>query len=123
MKPDAVLLVAFGGPTAPGEIRPFLELVTRGRRIPAERLEEVAHHYEQMPGGRSPLNDRTFAQARAHKGAPSVILAHTVMGQGISYMADDYRWHGKPPKKDEGERALVELGTTYDAWKARLLAG
>jgi ferrochelatase len=65
VKPDAVLLVAFGGPTAPGEIRPFLELVTRGRRIPAERLEEVAHHYEQMPGGRSPLNDRTFAQARA----------------------------------------------------------
>lgn len=64
-----------------------------------------------------------FAAARAHKGQPSVILAHTVMGQGISYMADDYRWHGKPPNKDEGERALNELGTTYDAWKARLLAG
>jgi transketolase len=64
-----------------------------------------------------------FAAARAHRGAPSVILAHTVMGQGVSYMADDYRWHGKPPKKDEGEKALVELGTTYDAWKARLLAG
>jgi transketolase len=66
---------------------------------------------------------RGFAEARAHKGRPSVLLAHTVMGQGVSYMADDYRWHGKPPKKDEGERALVELGTTYDAWKARLLAG
>ena len=60
---DAVLLIAFGGPTAPAEIRPFLELVTRGRRIPAERLEEVAHHYEQMPGGRSPLLDLTRAQA------------------------------------------------------------
>jgi transketolase len=66
---------------------------------------------------------RGFAEARAHQGRPSVLLAHTVMGQGISYMADDYRWHGKPPKKEEGERALVELGTTYDAWKARLLAG
>jgi ferrochelatase len=52
---DSVLLVAFGGPTAPDEIRPFLEIVTRGRGIPPERLEEVAHHYEQMPGGRSPL--------------------------------------------------------------------
>src|SRR5262252_5042860 len=62
---DAVLLIAFGGPTAPAEIRPFLEIVTRGRRIPPERVEEVAHHYEQMPGGRSPLNDLTFAQARA----------------------------------------------------------
>ena len=61
---DSVLLVAFGGPTAPHEIRPFLDIVTRGRRISAERVEEVAHHYEQMPGGRSPLAELTFAQAR-----------------------------------------------------------
>jgi ferrochelatase len=60
---DSVLLVAFGGPTAPHEIRPFLEIVTRGRRIPPERIEEVAHHYEQMPGGRSPLNELTERQA------------------------------------------------------------
>ena len=61
---DAVLLIAFGGPTAPHEIRPFLETVARGRNIPPARLEEVAHHYEQMPGGRSPLNELTAAQAR-----------------------------------------------------------
>jgi len=61
---DSVLLVAFGGPTARREIRPFLEIVARGRSISAERLEEVAHHYEQMPGGRSPLAELTFAQAR-----------------------------------------------------------
>ena len=61
---DAVLLVAFGGPTAPDEIRPFLANVTRGRPIPAARLEEVAHHYEKM-GGRSPLNELTFRQATA----------------------------------------------------------
>jgi protoporphyrin/coproporphyrin ferrochelatase len=60
---DSVLLIAFGGPTAPDEIRPFLEIVTRGRHIPPERLEEVAHHYEQMPGGRSPLNELTERQA------------------------------------------------------------
>jgi ferrochelatase len=62
---DAVLLIAFGGPTELHEIRPFLQNVTRGRRIPADRLEEVAHHYELMPDGRSPLNDLTLAQARA----------------------------------------------------------
>src|SRR5262249_19413555 len=62
---DGVLLIAFGGPTKPDEIRPFLQNVTRGRRIPPERLEDVAHHYEQMPGGRSPLNDLTFMQARS----------------------------------------------------------
>ena len=47
------------------EIRPFLANVTRGRRISADRLEEVARHYERMPGGRSPLNDLTLGQARA----------------------------------------------------------
>ncbi len=62
---DAVLLIAFGGPTAPREIRPFLEIVTRGRGVPPERLEEVARHYERMPGSRSPLGALTLAQARA----------------------------------------------------------
>ncbi len=62
---DSVLLIAFGGPTRREEIRPFLENVTRGRRIPEERIEEVAHHYAQMPGARSPLNDLTERQAEA----------------------------------------------------------
>jgi ferrochelatase len=62
MAADAVLLIAFGGPTRPEEIRPFLENVTRGRRIPPERLEEVVHHYELI-GGRSPLNELTLRQA------------------------------------------------------------
>jgi len=61
---QAILLIAFGGPTCPEEIRPFLERTTRGIPIPAERLEEVAHHYEAL-GGKSPLNDITFRQAQA----------------------------------------------------------
>ena len=60
---DAVLLIAFGGPTDPHEIRPFLHNVTRGLRIPPERIEEVTHHYEAI-GGRSPLNELTFRQAQ-----------------------------------------------------------
>jgi transketolase len=63
-----------------------------------------------------------FAAARRHRGQPSVILANTVMGSGVSYMADDFRWHGKPPKPDEAERGLKELGTSYAEWSARLLA-
>jgi ferrochelatase len=62
MATDAVLLLAFGGPTRPEDVRPFLANVVRGRPVPAERLEEVAHHYERI-GGRSPLNDLTFRQA------------------------------------------------------------
>ncbi len=61
---DAVLLIAFGGPERSEDIRPFLQRVAAGRRIPPERLEEVAHHYELI-GGRSPLNELTLRQADA----------------------------------------------------------
>jgi ferrochelatase len=60
---DAVLVIAFGGPERPEDIRPFLARVTRGR-VPAERLETVAHHYELF-GGKSPVNEVTFRQAEA----------------------------------------------------------
>ena len=59
---QAILLIAFGGPTCREEIRPFLARVTKGIPIPPERLEEVARHYEAV-GGRSPLNEITFSQA------------------------------------------------------------
>jgi len=68
MTADAVLLLAYGGPRHPGEIRPFLREVTRGRPIPPERLEAVARHYE-LVGGRSPLNEITFRQATAVRAA------------------------------------------------------
>nr|ACW83039.1 ferrochelatase [Mycobacterium sp. DSM 3803] len=52
---DAVLLLSFGGPEGPDEVRPFLENVTRGRGVPPERLDEVAEHYLHF-GGVSPIN-------------------------------------------------------------------
>ena len=60
----AIMLVGFGGPTAPGEIRPFLDRVLQGRPVPPARYEEVVHHYELL-GGRSPYNDLTMRQAVA----------------------------------------------------------
>ena len=60
---DAILLLGYGGPEKPEDIRPFLELVAKGRPIPKERLDEVAHHYELI-GGRSPINEYTFKQAK-----------------------------------------------------------
>lgn len=54
---DAILFASFGGPEGQDDVMPFLRNVTRGRGIPDERLEEVAHHYRTM-GGRSPINDQ-----------------------------------------------------------------
>ncbi len=52
---DALLVVSFGGPEKPDDVLPFLENVTRGRRVPRSRLLEVAAHYQHF-GGRSPIN-------------------------------------------------------------------
>jgi len=53
---DAILLAGFGGPEGQDDVIPFLRNVTRGRGIPDERLEEVAHHYRHF-GGVSPINE------------------------------------------------------------------
>ena len=71
---DAILLAGFGGPEGQDDVIPFLRNVTRGRGIPDERLEEVAHHYRRF-GGVSPIN----AQNRALKAAIEAELA----GRGI----------------------------------------
>jgi ferrochelatase len=61
---DAVLVVSFGGPERREDVMPFLEIVTRGRGAPPERLEEVAMHYHHF-GGRSPINDQNRALVAA----------------------------------------------------------
>jgi protoporphyrin/coproporphyrin ferrochelatase len=59
---DSVLLISFGGPNGPDDVRPFLANVLRGRRVSLERVEEVAHHYELF-GGVSPITELTNRQA------------------------------------------------------------
>src|SRR5579872_7375154 len=61
---DAVFFISFGGPEKREDVMPFLELVTRGRGIPPNRLQEVAHNYDAI-GGASPINAITARQAKA----------------------------------------------------------
>lgn len=60
---DSILFVGFGAPADTEHIMAFLRLVVRGRNVPRERLEDVAHHYEEIGG--SPYNELTFRQAEA----------------------------------------------------------
>jgi protoporphyrin/coproporphyrin ferrochelatase len=59
-----IVLLGFGGPGSPQEIRPFLDRVLQGRRIPPERYESVVGHYMHI-GGKSPFNELTQRQADA----------------------------------------------------------
>jgi ferrochelatase len=84
---DAVLLIGFGGPTAPDQIRPFLEHVLRGRPVPPGRIDEVAHHYEAI-GGRSPFNDYTELQRAA--------LQQRLAATGAALPVRMGMWHAEP---------------------------
>jgi len=51
-------------------------------------------------------------QAKELKGKPKVIIAQTFMGKGVSFMEDDYKWHGVPPNEEQGKQALGEIAAT-----------
>lgn len=49
-------------------------------------------------------------KAKATRGRPSMIVARTVKGKGVSFMEDEASWHGTAPKPEQVEQALAELG-------------
>ena len=55
---------------------------------------------------------KTFAEAKASDGRPTMILWKTDMGRGISFMAGTHKWHGKVPSAEQVAEALAELGET-----------
>ncbi|HVM90552.1 MAG TPA: transketolase [Verrucomicrobiae bacterium] len=50
-------------------------------------------------------------EAKAVFEKPTVILAHTIPGKGVSFMENKFEWHGKPPNDEEAKAALAELRT------------
>ena len=97
---DAVLLISFGGPEGPDEIRPFLRNVLRGRRLPVARIEAVAQHYEQF-GGRSPITAITRRQAEGLRARLAVAPPDLPVWIGMR------NWH---PFLDETLAAMADAG-------------
>ncbi len=53
-------------------------------------------------------------EAKKVEGKPTIIIAKTIKGKGVSYMEDQVGWHGKAPSKEEAEKAMEELGGVLD---------
>ncbi len=53
---------------------------------------------------------KAFDEAKKCKGQPTMILAETHKGHGVSFMEDNAGWHGKAPNAEQTEEALKELG-------------
>lgn len=55
-----------------------------------------------------------LTEAKAHRGGPVVVVAHTVKGKGVSFMEGDAGWHGKAPSAEQREQALTELNAVIE---------
>jgi transketolase len=83
--------------------------------MPLERLREKlesfnwyvieidGHNVEEIIGACN--------MAKSISQRPSVIIAHTIPGKGVDFMEYKFEWHGKPPNKEEAQKALRELAS------------
>jgi ferrochelatase len=112
---DAVLILSFGGPEGPEEVRPFLENVVRGRPVPPERLEQVEAQYMAF-GGVSPIN----AQNRAL--ADALVKALEAAGRSLPVFLGNRNWHPfladtLADMRQRGvERAAVFVTSAYSSY-------
>ncbi|WP_430591921.1 ferrochelatase [Humidisolicoccus flavus] len=107
---DAILLAGFGGPEGQDDVIPFLRNVTRGRGIPDERLEEVAHHYRHF-GGVSPINN----QNRELKAALEARLAERGIDLPVLWGNrnwDPYLNDALTEAKERGFTKLIAIATS-----------
>ncbi len=77
----------------------------------ADKYRAFGWHVIEVDGHNIPQFIAACHEAQAIFEKPTVIIAHTIPGKGVKEIEGDYRWHGKPPSKDEATRFLQELRT------------
>ena len=83
------------------DIKPLDNLCDKLRAFNWEVFEIDGHNIEQ-------IYDTIESAKKSQK--PSVIIANTIKGKGVSFMENNAGWHGKAPSKDDYEKAMSELG-------------
>ncbi|OGG57849.1 transketolase [Candidatus Kaiserbacteria bacterium RIFCSPHIGHO2_01_FULL_56_24] len=76
-----------------------------------DKYEAFGWHVLEVDGHNVAHIVAACEEAKAVYEKPTIIIAHTIPGKGIRSIERDYRWHGKPPSKDEGAAFLNELRT------------
>lgn len=83
------------------DVMPLLSLKEKYRSFGWKVLEVNGHDYQEIC--------RAFVQAKAILSKPTVIIARTTAGKGVSFMEGRFEWHGKVPSKEEAQKVLEEL--------------
>jgi transketolase len=77
---------------------------------PVGKFTAFGWHVLEVDGHDPDAIDRAIGEALTVKGKPTMIVAHTVKGKGVSFMENQAGWHGTAPKPEEAAKALMELG-------------
>ena len=75
----------------------------------ADKWRSFGWHVIDLDGHDIPALQKAFAEAAATKGKPTVIIANTIKGKGVSFMENNPKFHGAAPSKEEFEKAMAEL--------------
>ena len=77
----------------------------------ADKWRAFNWHVIEVSGHDMTALNQAIEEAKTIYEKPTVIIAHTIPGRGVHEFERDYKWHGKPPSKEEADMALKELRT------------
>lgn len=78
-----------------------------------KKFEAFGFHVITIDGHDFNAIEAAFAEAEATKGQPTVIIARTTKGKGVSFMENAVNWHGAAPNDEKHAQAIAELKTRY----------
>jgi len=76
---------------------------------PVDKWQAFGWHVLDIDGHDMAQVVQALGEAKSHQDTPTMIVANTVKGKGVSYMENVCEWHGKAPCQEEAEQALEEL--------------
>lgn len=97
-------ILDFNGLQIDGDIRTVMNPTPFDKKFEAfgwNVIEVDGHDYTQL--------EDAYLQARQCKGKPTLILAHTIKGKGVSFMENQASWHGSAPNAQQEAQAIEEL--------------
>ena len=77
----------------------------------ADKWKAFGWNVQEADGHDFASLQEALGRARSYPDSPSMIVAHTVKGKGVSFMENQVDWHGKAPSAEELEQGLAELAT------------
>ena len=77
-----------------------------------KKFEAFGFHVISIDGHDFDAIEAAFAEARATKGKPTVIIMKTVKGKGVSFMENQVGWHGSAPNDEQYAQAIAEIKAT-----------